>query len=225
MPLADFQQLCNDLVRDKDGVIALDERDRQITNAVLRYSEDKPRPVVVDLVGEGSQQLTLPMGWQMGFSQLQQLEHPLDRYPRSFIDMSLVALYQTPTGIVIDLPVNLSAADTARLTYTQRHLVEAVEDTVPIEHRHAVCCLAAAVLCGQLANHYATDSEPTIQADAMDHRRKSDVYRARERELRQQYFKALGLDEQRGGAAGTVVNLQSNDSRGGDRLFHQRRYR
>lgn len=225
MSLADFQQLTNDLVRDKDGVIVNATRDSTIATAVLRYSDDRPRPVVVDLVSTGGMQLALPAGWQVDYSALLAVEYPIDRDPRAMLDMGAVSLYQSPTVVKIQLPISLGAGDIARVTYTQRHVVDVATDSVPIADRHAVCCWAASILCGQLANWYATEGEPTIQADSVDHRRKSDVFRSRERELAQRYLKDLGLDEKRSGAAGVVVNLQGANSRGGDRLFHQRRYR
>lgn len=225
MSLADFQTQIDDLVRDKDQVIAVAQRDSALATAVLRYSDDRPNAVVADAIGDDSQQLALPAGWESGFSQLQRVEYPLDMNPRAFVDMAHVALYQTPADLVIELPVVVGAAESARLTYTQRHVVDVANDTVPVSDRFAVCCWAASILCGQLANYYASDSEPTIQADSVDHRRKSDVYRARERELAAHYFKSLGIDEKRSGAAGVVVNLQGTDSRGNDRLFHKRRYR
>ena len=232
MSLVDFQTQTNDLIRDKDQVVTAAQRDLAIGAAVLRYSDDRPRPVVVDAAGAGTQQLALPAGWQTGFSQLQTVEFPISASPRAVLDMAHVALYQTPTVLVIDLPVVVSVAESARLTYTQRHLVDGSNDTVPVSDRFAVCCLAASILCGQLANYYATDSEPTIQADSVDHRRKSDLFRSRAKEYAASYAAMLGLPSTAAGigssdlaAAGTVVNMQGTDSRGSDRLFHRSRYR
>ncbi|MGL4575418.1 MAG: hypothetical protein ACRCV9_11600, partial [Burkholderiaceae bacterium] len=66
--------------------------------------------------------------------------------------------------------------------------------TIPLPQRYAVCCYAASVLCGELASHYAGDSDSTIQADSVDHRNKSQTWASRASALKTEYFKVLGVD-------------------------------
>lgn len=216
--------MVDDLVRDKDQVISSSSRDEAIAQAVIRYSQDRPRVVVVDVDATGGRRLQTPAGWQTDTSLLLAVEYPIDRHPAAELSLADVKLRQLPSGHVIELPMGLVANEKVRLTYTQQHALDAGADTIPEKDRLAVASWAAAELCGQLQAYYATESAPTIQADAADHQGKSDRWRARMRDLRAQYFKELGVAEKRPAVASTVVHMQGTDSDGNQRLFHRRRY-
>lgn len=223
MSLADFQSRVDDLVRDKDGVISSTQRGLAIDDAVRRYSQDFPRQVTVDLTSAGGQGLALPAGWQTGYSQALAFEYPIDEVPASEIPLGEVKTRQRPSGLAFELPESLPAAAVVRVTYTQRHAVDESTDTVPEDHRLAVCCWAAAILCGELHAYYATESAPTLGADTADHQGKSERFRTRQRDLSAQYCRDLGVQEKRPQHGHAVVPLQRNDSQGNPRLFRGRR--
>lgn len=221
MSLADYQTLVNDFVRDKDAVVSTPQRDTAIQTAVLRYSDDRPRALVVDVVSAGGYRLPLPAGFVMGFSSLSSIEQPIGNVPETLIDLSRTSFYNTPTTTELQLPVSLQAAATARIAFTAQHVVSGIADSVPLNHRNAVACWAAALLCEQLANYYATEGEPSIGADAVNHASKTETFAARARSLRSQYLKDLGVDEKRIKPASAIADLDQYASNGGPRMFHR----
>lgn len=224
MSLEALQALVNDLVRDTGGVVSSTSLDAAIDAAVLRYSTDFPRPVVVDVAAPGGNELPLPLGWQDA-SRLLSVETPIDQLPPAELGLGDVRFRMRPDGMAITLPIALDAGQDVRLGYTQTHVVDNSTDTVPAGHRYALACFAASILCGQLASYYANEGAPTIQADTADHQGKTERYRARARDLAQQYANLLGVADRKITAAGTVTHLQGRDSEGRRRLFHDSRYR
>lgn len=225
MSLADFQQATQDLVRDKDQVLTLGNIDAAITAAVQRYSHDAPRALLVDQVAVAGSVQALPAGWLVDSSVLSGVEYPVDEMPQRNLSTAEFALRQTPSGPMLQLAFDVTAGETLRIGYTADHVVDAGTDTVPVKHRHAVACLAAANLCGQLAAYYATEGMPAIGADITDHVGKTERLRARKRDLEAEYTRALGVPEKPVSApAGVVVQMDVGDTQGSGRLFHRRRY-
>lgn len=225
MPLADYQTLVDKLVRDDSGKIAIADRDEAIARAVSRYSQDRPREKAEDVAADGTNYLALPAGWQADFSALRSVEYPIGDNPPSFLDQEEIGFYRTPTALLIMLADAIAAAQSVRLNYTIRHLVDGSNDTIRSDDREPVCAYAAAILLDQLASLFAGDNNPTIQADNVDHNSKGREYASRASSLRKRYFDTLGIDPKRQVAAGVVVDLDLRDSQGNDRLLHPRRYR
>ena len=225
MSLVNYQQTITDLVRDKDQVLSLASIDAAIATAVLRYSDDAPRRLLVDQLAIAGSLQPLPAGWLTDASTLTGVEYPIDRSPQSVFELGQVSVRVTPTGDRLQLPVALAAGESIRIGYTALHTVDSGTDTIPTKYRHAVACLAAANLCGQLASYYATEGMPSIGADVSDHVGKTERFRARKRDLEAEYVRALGVPEKPvTAAAGAVAQLESTDSQGNGRLFHGRRY-
>lgn len=225
MPLADYQTLTTNLVRDDTGRIAIADRDEAIARAAARYSKDRPRKTIVDVAAPGGNRLNLPAGWQAGFSAIVAIEYPIGKTPQNLLDQDSYTIYSTPTGDEIKIASAITAAQPVRVTYTIRHLVDAANDTIRADDREPVCCWAAALLLEQLAAWFTGSSDSTIQADSVDRRSKGGEYASRAKSLRARYFAELGLDEKRNTAAGVVVDLDLADSQGRDRLLHPRRFR
>lgn len=225
MSLNDYRQLVADLVRDKDQVVSSEGIALAIANAVLRYSDDVPRAVVVDQTAVAGYLQPLPAGWVADYSEIRFVETPIDLVPASLIDAAQTRIRNTPSGDTLELPNAMAAGETLRIAYTQRHVVDDTTDTVPLHHRLPVASLAGAIVCGQLQAYYASEGAPTIGADVADHQGKAERYRARARDLLADYNKTVGVtDAPVQSAAGTVVQLEGRDSLGGRRLFHSRRY-
>jgi len=221
MSLADYQLLVDDLVRDRDQVIAPASRDIAIGAAVLQYSADRPRDVVVDLISTGGARLALPAGWVTDFSTLQSIEYPVGQLPTAEIPLSDVRLYRAPDGTDLILPVDLRDAEVVRMTYSAPHNVDSNVDTIRVSHRQAVASYAGMILCGQLAAYYASESEPTIQADTVDRANKSALFRARAKDLQMAYNSVIGqAPSDRQQAASVTVDVRRDDSLGLRRLFH-----
>jgi hypothetical protein len=222
MALTDFQTLVSDLVRDDAGKISNAQRDIAITGAVIRYSKDRPRPRIEDVAASGGNLLGLPTGWENDFSVLQGLEYPIGKVPPSMINSQAYSLYSAPAGLSIMVGYSIPVSAAVRVTYTIAHQVDIAVDTVPAGDREAVCCLAAANLCDQLASLYSGDSDSTILADNVNHQSKASEFAKRAKDLRKRYFDELGIDTKKNMAAGAVVQLTNTDSQGRPRLTHRR---
>lgn len=225
MSLADYQQTIADLIRDKDQVLSLANINAAISTAVLRYSDDAPRRLLVDQPAIAGSLQPLPAGWLADVSTLTGVEYPIDQSPQSVMELGQVSVRATPSGDRLELPITMTAGETIRIGYTALHTVDSGTDTITAKYRYAVACLAAANLCGQLAAYYATEGMPSIGADVSDHVGKTERFRSRKRDLEAEYVRALGVPEKPvTAAAGAVAQMDSTDSQGNGRLFHGRRY-
>lgn len=225
MALTDFQSLVADLVRDDAEKITTAQRDTAIAVAVARYGKDRPRAKVEDITASGGNRLTLPTAWVAGISDLAALEYPIGHVPPSMVANEDWRFYQTPTGIEIMLAGAISAGASVRATFSIPHQVDDAADTIPLHDREAVCCLAAASLCDQLASLYSGDSDSTIQADSVNHQSKAAEFSKRATALRKRYHDELGIDLKKNVAAGMVVGMSHGSSLGRDRLTHGAGYK
>jgi hypothetical protein len=189
--LSDFYGLVEDHVRDQARVISDTSRDAAIAAAVQRYSMDRAMLSVEDIfVTTAGYHLDLPDAWADGISSLKSLE-----YGGRIVSGDMCSIYLSPTSAKIRVPdaYPLSASQTVRVQFYAAHELDGEEDTIPLRDRHPVSCFAAAILCDQLASHYAADSDPTIAADSVNHQTKSQTWASRAKTLRDQYFKGVGV--------------------------------
>lgn len=221
--LSDVQTLVIDLVRDDAGKIITAERDRAITAAVERYSKDRPRETAEDLTPTSANVLPLPSAWVTDFSTLLSLEYPIGTVPPTLIERDRYDFYRNTSTLVIQLLDAVAvAASNVRATFTIKHTLTTLADTIPVGDREPLACFAAAICCEQLAAFYSGGTDSTIQADSVESKSKAADYAARARNLRKRYLDELGIDDKRNVPSGVVVNLQQNDSRGQDRITHGR---
>jgi len=82
-----------------------------------------------------------------------------------------------------------AAADANNFTY------KSIQCDVPAEHFHAVCHLAASLICMALASKYSRTTDSTINADSVDHPSRGSGYASRAREHRTQYEKHIQRGE------------------------------
>jgi hypothetical protein len=94
-----------------------------------------------------------------------------------------------------------------------------LQSTVPDPDFDAVCYLSAALAFELLAALKIQSSDPTIGADAVEYRTKSDQYRSMAKEMRGLYNQHLGKGAEVAAASG-VQNLDVDLSVGLDRLTH-----
>ena len=221
--LADFQLLVEKAVRDDSGLITPDDIDVAIGLALSRYASDRPRYVVEDLAANGTDALDLPEAWDTEVSSISQLEYPIGSFPPAIAETDAYGLYQAPTGFMVRLAFTPTAP--VRITYSVGHSLTDTVDTVPVGHREAVSCWAAAHCCDQLARFYAGAGDSTIQADRVERGSQSRDFAREAKTLRARYLSELGLEEKKFVAAGTVVDLDLTSSLGQDRFTHPRRLR
>lgn len=228
--LAELRDLIDDLVRDAAQWVTPEQRERAIGLALARYSADRPREVVEDVAAPGGGLLPLPIDWAQGESALRAVEWPVGEQPPAMLPAAEVALQKTPLGEMIFLSfARPTAGDLVRLTYSARHAVSDIEDTVPAAHREALACYAASLLAEQIATVHASAQDATIAADRVDQAHPAREWAARARSYRNRYFATLGIainaqgvEQPRIDAAGVVVDLNLPTSHGRPRLYPRR---
>lgn len=220
---ADYENLVNTLARDDSEQITFDDVHSAIHLAVSRYSKDRPLLSIKDVVSTGSHFLPLPEGWVVGFSDVVDLEYPVEQIPA--ISVANFDIYQAPDGEKIITDTLIAAGEQVRVRFHIFHTVDDEVDTVPFAEREAVASYAASLVLDQLSSLFSGDTDSTIQADSVDHNNKASQYAARARAMRKRYYDELGIDNKRNSAAGVVVDMDFSDSRGRDRLWHAGRYR
>jgi hypothetical protein len=189
---------------------------------VVRYGQDRPRQVVVDVVSPGGNGLPLPTGWVVGVSRLLNLETPIGEMPPALLSQETWLVTPVPSGEEIRVQIAVTAGAAVRVTFSAPHALTDTADTIPAGDREAVAHWAAGLLCDQLAAAYAANGEPTIQADRVDQGSQARTWRRQADTYRQRYFDLLGIDPKLVRGAGAVVNLDLADSRGQRRQTHWR---
>lgn len=216
--LSDYQTDIDVFISEYTSDISDADRDNAISDAVIKYSGDKPRTLVEDVVSDGTVYLGLPASWEQGFSDVLKLEYPIGSSPLTYIDE--FEIYQSPAEFKILLPYTITASASVRVSFTAQHSVTAVVDTIPIKHREAVVSYAMSLLFTQLSSIYSGDEDSTIAADNVDHGDKARRFASRAKDLKKQYHDLLGIEPKRTHAASATANWNRNNSRGKPRLFH-----
>lgn len=221
MALADYQQLVADIMADQEAdVLTGPVRDRAIEQALLRYSADCLRTVIVDVTWPATGVFgTVPAGWDAS-AWVKSAEYPVGQSPRRMVHMQA---YRTPDGWGLESMQALPTGAQVRLTYSTAHVVTADEDTVPLVHRLPVAQYAAYLLCHQLATRYSAERETAIGADVSLTETRARAYAARAKEHRSAYYVGIGLADPFSaqgaaannlpGAAAGVVSWPSNNPR------------
>jgi hypothetical protein len=243
--LTDFETAVASRIQDAANKLSLADRDDAISQAVRqRYSKDRPRELASDVTADGTSQLPLPQGpstpaeqFEDGFSAIRSLEFPIGTLPPTLLESNGWQLYRTPTGLKILLSDTTvpSNGDHVRVTWTVRHIPgtsggSPINTTIPDADFEAVSDMASAICCEKLAAIYAQTRDPSIQADAVNYRTKSQEYLALAKALRQRYFEHVGIE---GGGSGAsegssqpgalaIGDMDLMQGSGVDRLTHRR---
>jgi len=205
-----------------------------VQRAILqRYSVDSPLEVVSDVQGNGTNYLPLPVApgsgndlpvWESNFSTIRSIEYPIGQQPPALILDSDFRIYRTP-GQADSILLNFdspSADEMARVTWTARHLIDG--STVPDRDFFAVVDYAASLAADWLATYYVGVGDPTIGADVVNYRSKSQEMLSVSKALRKRYFSHMGIEE---GASGedqkpafSLGNQYLEQNSGVARLIH-----
>jgi len=146
-----------------------------IREALRRFSDTCPLTKVKDIQGDAGFDYDLPDDFQPLTSHIISIELPIDNRPASILERNEFGVYQTDTAYVLRFSSRKPTLK-FRLKYTLTHGADGT--TIPTEDFYSVVNLATAYVCGALANFYITTSSPSIRADVVDYRKKSDEYRS-----------------------------------------------
>jgi hypothetical protein len=193
--LADYQNEVDSLVQDRAADLQAPDRDKAIDHAIERFSQARPRIVVADVTGTGGSDYTPPSGWIEQFSTIRQVEYPTGNVPATLIEDGDFEVYRTTTAEKIRLlKAKPLASENFRVTFPGLHSVTASAGTIGDGDFRAVCHLAASIACQMLANMYSQTSDPTIQADSVEHKSKAFEFSQRARDLLKVYREHIGAE-------------------------------
>lgn len=225
--IADFQGWVAAKVQDDSGKITATERDQFIQEAVTAYSQDRPLVKVADLAGDGGYDYDLPSDFLIGFSVIRSVEYPAGQRVPVIIERGSYRLYHTASATTLRFLENTpQSGETARVTYTALHVVDATSSTIPGADEDAVVSLAASFYCRALAAYYAQTGDPTLGADVVNYRTKAQEYTALADRLERLYRTHVGRREgETTSAMSRTVDWDTEMSTGLDYLFHRRKQR
>jgi hypothetical protein len=198
--LDQFQAQRDVVLRDGAAKLPSGDRDALLQQAILqRYSKDRPRELVSDQTGNGTSLLAMPQTtsnppevFEDGFSVLLRIEFPIGIIPPSLILEEDFQQYRSPSGLqVMLLGTTPSVSDQVRIGWTARHKSDG--STVPDVDFEAVCDWAASLCYEALAGIYAQTGDPTIMADSVNYRTKSQEYTGLAKAAAKRYFNHMGI--------------------------------
>ncbi len=198
--LDQFQAQRDVVLRDAVGKLPSGDRDALLQQAILqRYSKDRPRELVSDQSGNGTQLIATPQTgsnppevFEDGFSIIHTVEFPVGTVPPNYILDEDWQIYRAPSGLqIMLLGATPAAADTVRVAWTARHKSDG--STVPDVDFEAVCDWAAALCYDALAGIYAQTGDTTIIVDSVNYRTKSQEYMGLAKAAAKRYFNHIGI--------------------------------
>lgn len=210
---------------------------RFVVQAITQqYSIDRPRTMCTDVAGVGTSFVDLPQAteddpaaFEPGFSQLTDVEFPIDDDCPSSLDPSDWTLRQIPSGTKLQIKGSkIAAEEFVRLFWTARHAEDG--STVLPSDVFAVADLAGALYMERLAAYYLDTSDSTISADTVNYRTKGQESLTLAKTLRKRYLDQMGTDADGDGStevapAFSHLDMDNRLGNGGDRLTHGRRSR
>jgi len=230
--LDQFQAQRDVVFRDAAGKVPSGDRDTAVTNAIQRYSKDRPRELATDLSGNGTSFIALPSSgsdiFEEAFSAIRSIEFPLGSVPPNFLLEEDWQLYRDPSTLkIMLLSATPAASDTLRVTWTTRHKNDG--STVPDPDFEAVCDYAAALCYEALAGTYVQTGDATIMADSVNYRTKNQEAMSMAKAAKKRYFNHLGIPEDdKGVEVGPAIATGSIHEALGvglDRMTHPKRTR
>jgi hypothetical protein len=220
-------------LQDKVGRVGDTDLSAYIDAAIKQYSADRPYETAVDLVGNGTNDLTLPSDFVDGWSELRQVEYPIDQIPEVIVDPNEAYLFRKPTGLVVrllnDKPTALQGV---RTTYTAYHSMgtdaPVVFTTISDADFPVVCALAASYSATQLALSYQQGVDPNSDAAFVDGQDRAGLIRQAAKDLRGIYDRHMGLgtpeSPENGAPAQGFVDLDPKLLGTTEPLTHPRRW-
>ena len=200
------------------------EIDAFIAQALTRYSGDRPRELVADVIAGGGRTTDLPEGWVDETSRVLRVELA-DADDFDAVDPRAWSLYRSPTAIALRWVDGAEPAsgETVRIAYTVPRVLAATaqDTTVPDADFYALCDLAVSLSCAALAQKYARTAEPLLNSGVVAYRTKAQEWDGRAQAYRKAYEAHIGAAS--GPVpAGAVVNWDTRSTSGTDWLTHPR---
>ncbi|MBI4227715.1 MAG: hypothetical protein HY600_05555 [Candidatus Omnitrophica bacterium] len=219
---ANFQaQLALELKADAARLSPTD-LDEFLKRAAELYGNDRPRVVVADAAATGAFDYAVPSDWDHDESILLTVEFPAGEQEPQIVPDDEWMVYRQATGTYrLRFLDSVPNSGTIRLAYTVPHALSPAANTLPDAVFMAVVYKAAELACESLAAQYAKTSEPTLNADVVNYRTKSQEFSDRAKDFLGRYEAEIQQDA----AQGDVGEWDLAMAGGGRQLFHNPRWR
>lgn len=170
-------------VQDHAEDLEPDDLYRFLTQSALLFSKDRPQIKVAEITGDASTYewliTSIAADWIEEFSYVKgSIEYPADDYQFPvYIDNNNWQWIRKTDGLYLRFTgLTPASSKTARFEYTVPHTLNDSANSIKDGDSEAVINLAAALCFWALAAKYAQSTEPTLDADTVDHQRKSEIY-------------------------------------------------
>ena len=218
----DFQaQLTRELKADTARLSQTD-LDEFLKRASEIFGNDRPRAVMADITATGVFDYPLPSDWDNDESVALRVEFPAGEQDPKIIPIDEWMVYRSATGAY-----KLRFLETSpnngiiRLIYTIPHVLNPATNTLPDSAFMAAIYKAAQLACESLAAQYARTSDPTISADVVNYRTKSQEFSDRAKDFRNRYEAEIA----RNAAMGDIGEWDLTLAGGAPQLFHRPKWR
>lgn len=196
--------------------------DEFLKRAAEIFSAHRPRVVMADIPATGAFDYAVPSDWDLDESIAQRVEFPADLQEPRIIPDDEWMVYRSATGVhklrfLETTPIN----GTIRFTYTIPYVLSPTVNTLPDASFMAVIYKAAELACEGLAAQYARTSDPTLNADVVNYRTKSQEFSDRAKDFLSRYAAEIQKDAARGGIGEWDLLMTG----GGRQLFHNPKWR
>lgn len=220
------------ILQDDAKFLTATEKDDVIELALEQVNHDRPRNLVFDITGDGTQDYALPSDFQKAFSIISSVEHPAGETPPVFrIRDDDWFIYEDPSkGAGLQLRLRFkattpTATETIRVTITTPYALTVSVTTIDSQSIFLAVIYKSAVLAFRgLAAKFAQSADPSIDADAVDYGGRSQNFLFLAERYETNYKGVIGLGEDTKAA----FSLQEVDivfDHGEDFLMHPARSR
>lgn len=198
----DLSENVNELLRNNSvndlSILPQTVRDNIIKkDAVRKYSRVRPLLVIEEYTATSAAWYDLPAGWEDGFSEIDEIEYPVEKTPKEIIEAKEYRVSLMPAGKKIRFStIKPSSGDAFWIKYSQRHgFLSSGESDIPYADLDVLSYLSCSLLCTSLATFYASKTNPSLsEAEVIGYATRSDEYRNRAEDWMKKYKDELQED-------------------------------
>lgn len=222
----------NAILQDDAKFLTVAEKDDVINLALEQVNHDRPRNLVFDITGDGTQDYALPSDFQKAFSTVSSVEHPAGETPPVFrIRDDDWFIYEDPSkaaGLQLRLRFKATTPNSTeiiRTTITTPYTLTEAVTTIDTQTVFLAIIYKSAVMAFRaLAAKFAQSADPSIDADSVDYGGRSQNYLFLAERYETNYKGVIGLGEDTK-AAFSLQDVDIVFDHGEDFLMHPSRSR
>lgn len=162
---AEILQSVRNNLKYRDNLVLPDgDYEDQIEDSVITYSRHRPQRRVARVSGAQVGLYELPAAYEDGFSEIIEIEYPINEAPKAVIDPKNWYTDDTEDGLRLRFDFgNPGLGRDFLLKYTARHTSDSMGNTsVPASDREVFSWLVTANICLALASFYGGKANPSL---------------------------------------------------------------